>query len=175
MKTIEELVNIENVDNNDQITEELTYEIKSVKNKKLLTNNELEKKFANKGLHIYDIRENMGNLLNNKNDNKIEFKIRENNKESNLEGKINDIKKELKDKGIAMIKKIKTKKENTDIMPTSLKWNNPHCGLLTKNINAVKSNERIIHSKPPLNRKNEEEKVTKICVNLKYKTKPYNV
>ena len=167
-----------NENNNNKIkndAEELTYEIKSVKNKKLLTNNELEKKFANKGLHIYDIRENMGNLLNNKNDNKIEFKIRENNKESNLEGKINDIKKELKDKGIAMIKKIKTKKENTDIMPTSLKWNNPHCGLLTKNINAVKSNERIIHSKPPLNRKNEEEKVTKICVNLKYKTKPYNV
>ena len=171
-------INENNNNKNNKIkndAEELTYEIKSVKNKKLLTNNELEKKFANKGLHIYDIRENMGNLLNNKNDNKIEFKIRENNKESNLEGKINDIKKELKDKGIAMIKKIKTKKENTDIMPTSLKWNNPHCGLLTKNINAVKSNERIIHSKPPLNRKNEEEKVTKICVNLKYKTKPYNV
>ena len=73
-----------------------------------------------------------------------------------------------------MIKKIKTKKENTDIIPSSLKWNNVHCGLLTKNIKADKSNERITHLKAPLNRKNEEN-VTKISVNLKYKTKPYNV
>ena len=154
--------------------EGLTYEIKSIKNKKLITNNELEKKFANKGMHVYDVRENMGNLLNNRNDNTIEFKIRENNKDSNFEGKINDIKKELKDKGIVLNEKINNKKENTDLMPSSLKWNNPHCGLLTKNINAVKSNERITHSKPPVFRKNEEEKITRISVNLKYKTKPYN-
>ena len=170
--------NNENNNNNKNkiknYVEGLTYEIKSVKNKKLITNDELEKKFANKGLHIYDIKENMGNLLNNRNDNKIEFKIRENNKDNNLEGKINDIKKEFKDKGIVMIKKIKTKKENTDIIPSSLKWNNVHCGLLTKNIKADKSNERITHLKAPLNRKNEEN-VTKISVNLKYKAKPYNV
>ena len=150
------------------------YEIKSIKNKKLISNNELKKHFTNKGMHIYDLRESMGTILNHKNDNKIEFKIRENNKDSNFEKKINNIKQELKGKGILLEEKIKKKKENTDIFPHTLKWNDPHCDLLTKNINAVKSNQRKTHSKPPLNRRKEEEKITRICVNLKYKTRPYN-
>ena len=125
-------------------------------------------------MHIYDLRESMGTILNHKNDNKIEFKIRENNKDSNFEKKINNIKQELKGKGILLEEKIKKKKENTDIFPHTLKWNDPHCDLLTKNINAVKSNQRKTHSKPPLNRRKEEEKITRICVNLKYKTRPYN-
>ena len=150
------------------------YEIKSIKNKKLMSNNELKKHFTNKGMHIYDLRESMGTILNHKNDNKIEFKIRENNKDSNFEKKINNIKQELKGKGILLEEKIKKKKENTDIFPHTLKWNDPHCDLLTKNINAVKSNQRKTHSKPPLNRRKEEEKITRICVNLKYKTRPYN-
>ena len=164
--------------NNDLINDEKkhTYEIKTTKNKKLISNNELEKHFANKGIHIYDVREKMGTILCNKNDNKIEFKIRENNnnKDNNFEGKINDIKKEFKDKGLIMKEKISKKKENTDIIPQTLKWNNPHCGMLTKNINADKTNQGKTHSKPPL-RRNEEEKVTRIYVNLKYKTKPYNI
>jgi hypothetical protein len=151
-----------------------SYEIKSAKNNKLMTNNELKKQFSNKGMHIYDIRENIGSILNDKKDNKIEFKIRENNKDCNYERKMNNIKKELKDKGMIMKEKLTKKKENTDIIPQTLKWNNPHCGLLTKNKIAVKTNQGITHSKPPLNRKNEEEKITRICVNLKYKTKPYN-
>ena len=150
------------------------YEIKSIKNKKLISNNELKKHFTNKGMHIYDLRESMGTILNHKNDNKIEFKIRENNKDSNFEKNINNIKQELKGKGILLEEKIKKKKENTDIFPHTLKWNDPHCDLLTKNINAVKSNQRKTHSKPPLNRRKEEEKITRICVNLKYKTRPYN-
>ena len=172
----ENLKNNRNIKNNDlkNNVEGLSYEIKTTKNKKLISNHEIEKSFANKGIHIYDVRDHMGNTLNNKNDSKIEFKIRNNNKDGNLQGKINNIKKEFKDKGIIMKEKIHKKKENTDIMPQTLKWNNPHCGLLTKNINAVKSNEGITHSKPPFNRLNEEEKITRICVNLKYKTKPYN-
>ena len=168
--------NNRNKTNNDDINNEKrhTYEIKTAKNKKLISNNELEKHFANKGIHIYDVREKMGTILCNKNDNKIEFKIRENNKENNFEGKINDIKKELKEKGLVMNEKINKKKENTDIIPQTLKWTNPHCGLLTRNINADKSNQGITHSKPPL-RRNEEEKITRIYVNLKYKTKPYNI
>ena len=168
--------NNRNKTNSDLINNEKkhTYEIRTTKNKQLLSNNELEKHFANKGIHIYDVREKMGTILGNKNDNKIEFKIRENNKDSNYEGKINDIKKEFKDKGLVMKEKINKKKQNTDIIPQTLKWTNPHCGLLTKNINADKSNQGITHSKPPL-RRNEEEKVTRIYVNLKYKTKPYNI
>ena len=73
-----------------------------------------------------------------------------------------------------MKEKINKKKENTDIIPQTLKWTNPHCGLLTKNINADKTNQGITPSKPPL-RRNEEEIITRIYVNLKYKTKPYNI
>ena len=151
------------------------YEIQSIKNKKLISNYELQKNFRDKGIHMYDIREHAGTVLNNKNNNKIEFKIRENNKDVNFGQKINTIQKELKDKGIIMNKKINKKKSGNDILPYSLKWNNPHCDILTKNKNIEKSKEGITHSKHPLNRKNvEEEKVTKIYVNLKYKNKPYN-
>ena len=154
--------------------ESQTYEINSLKNKNLISNYELEKYFRDKGIHMFDIRENVGSVLNTKNNNKIEFKIRENNKDVDLEEKLKNIQKELKDKGIIMNKKINKKKIGNDILPYSLKWNNPHCDLLTKNKNVEKSKERITHSKPPLNRKNEEEKVTRIYVNLKYKNKPYN-
>ena len=154
--------------------ESQTYEIKSARNKKLISNYELEKNFKDKGIHIYDVREHMGSILNNKNDNKVEFKIRENIKDSNLDKKLKTIEKELKDKGIIMNKKINKKKNGNDILPYSLKWNNPFCDILTKNKNLDKSKEKIIHSKQPLNRKNEEEKVTRIYVNLKYKNRPYN-
>ena len=158
--------------NNDQ---DLTYEIESIiKNKKLISHNELEKQFAKEGMHLYGLRENTGSVVNHKNDNKIEFKIRENKKDNNFEKKIYKIKKEFKNKGFVLKEKIVKKKESNDIMPGTLKWNNPHFDLLTKNKIAVKTNEGITHSKPPLNRKNEEEKITRICVNLKYKTKPYH-
>ena len=153
-----------------------TYEIKlkNNKNNKQFSNYDIEKKFASKGIHIYDIVESNGSILNNKNDSIIAFKIRGKNKDKNFEGKINRIKKEFKDNGLIMNKKINKKKENNDIIPISLKWNDPHCDLLTKNKIAVKTNEDKIHSKYPLDRKNEEEKITRINVNLKYKNKPYN-
>ena len=166
-----------NIQNNDIInnSQGLTYEIESTsKNKKLISNNELEKRFAKEGMHLYDLREDTGSLVNHKNDNKIEFKIRENKNDNNFDKKINKIKKEFKDKGFVLKEKIIKKKESNDIMPDTLKWNNPHFNLLTKNKIAVKTNQGITHSKPPLNRKNEEEKITKISVNLKYKTKPYH-
>ena len=40
--------------------------------------NDIEKKFAERGIHIYDIKENIDSVMNNKSMNKIEFKIREN-------------------------------------------------------------------------------------------------
>ena len=167
--------NIQNKDlkNNNQ---ELVFEIEStIKNKKLISLNELEKHFAKEGMHLYDLRENTGSVINQKNDNKIEFKIRENKKDNNFERKLNKIKKEFKNKGYVLKEKLIKKKESNDIMPGTLKWNNPNFDLLTKNKIAVKTNQGITHSKPPLNRRNEEEKITRICVNLKYKTKPYHV
>ena len=152
------------------------YEIRTKRKKRNIPNYEIEKKFAEKGMHIYDIRENIDSVFHNKDTNKISFKIKDNNKDGNFEMKIKTIKEELlKDKGLIMNEKnINNKKENTDIIPQSLKWNNPHCDLLTKNLKADKSMNGKTHSKPPLNRKNEEEKITRIFVNLKYKNQPYN-
>ena len=165
--------NFENDELKNNNNKRLIFEVKSSKNKKLITNNELEKHFANKGIHIYDIRENSGSLINHKNDNILEFKIRENDKDKNLEEKINKIKNEFKDKGYVINEKIDKKKENTDIIPNTLNWTNPHLDLMTKNKIAVKTNQGITHSKAPMNKKNEEEKITKITVNLKYKVRPH--
>ncbi len=165
--------NKENNIDNEGFTSDV-YEIKlNKKNKKQFSNHDIEKKFADKGIHIYDIVEDGGSFLSNKNDNIIAFKIRETNKDKNFEGKINRIKKEFKDNGLIMNKKINKKKEGNDILPDSLKWNDPHCDLLTKNKIVVKTNEGKIHSKRPFNRNNEEEKITRINVNLKYKNRPY--
>ena len=49
-----------------------------------MSNIDLEKYYAKKGIHIYDVREKMGTILCYINDNKIEFKIRENNKDNNF-------------------------------------------------------------------------------------------
>jgi len=116
----------------------------------------------------------MGSIFHNNNDNKIEFKIRENNKDNSFDKKMTKIKEEFKGKGFELNEKINKKKENNELIPQTLKWNNPFCGHLTKNKIAVKTNEGRTHSKPPLNRKNEEEKITRIFVNLKYKPRPYN-
>ena len=158
--------------NNDDII----YEIKTKRKKRNIPNYEIEKKFAEKGIHIYDIRENIDSVFHNKNTNRISFKIRDNNKDGNFDVKINRIKEELlNDKELIMNEKnINKKKGITDIMPHDLKWNNPYCNLLTKNLNADKSMQGKTHSKPPLNRKNEDDKITRIFVNLKYKNMPYN-
>jgi hypothetical protein len=155
--------------------EGITFEIKTKKNKMNIPNLEIEKKFAEKGIHIYDIRENMDSVFHNKKNNKIYFKVRENNKDENFEGKINKIKEELyNEKGLIMNEKVNKKRENTDLMPETLKWDNPFVDKLTKYTKVDKSIQGRTHSKPPLNRKNED-KVTKIFVNLKYKNRPYNV
>ena len=170
--------NIRNKNNDIKQNKEgaLTYEIKSKskKNRSLLSNHDIEKQFADEGIHIFDLREDMGSIFHNNNDNKIEFKIRENNKDNSFDKKMTKIKEEFKGKGFELNEKINKKKENNELIPQTLKWNNPFCGHLTKNKIAVKTNEGRTHSKPPLNRKNEEEKITRIFVNLKYKPRPYN-
>ena len=168
--------NNKNIQNNkiEDNSDEMIYEMKSIKNKKTITNNELVKHFAKKGIHIYDIREKTGSIINNRNDNKIEFKIKENVMDNKLKGNIDMLKKEFKNKGYLMNEKSIKKKESNDILPDDLKWNNPYLGLLTKNKNIVKTSQGITHSKPPMNKKKEEEKITRISVNLNYKIKPYH-
>jgi hypothetical protein len=166
--------NISKKKNNNN--EGITLEIKTKNNKKNISCHEIEKKFAENGIHIYDIRENMDSVFHNKKNNKIYFKVRENNKDGNFEGKINKIKEELyNEKGLIMNEKINKKRENTDLMPETLKWDNPYCDKITKYTKVDKNIQGRTHSKPPLNRKNDEDKVTKIFVNLKYKNRPYNV
>ena len=153
----------------------MSFELKTQKNKRFISNKEIEKKFAEKGIHIYDIRENMDSIFHNKNNYKIDFKVRENYKDNNFEGKINRLKEELlKEKGLIMNEKVYKKRQNNDLMPETLKWDNPFSDRLTKNIIAEKNIHGRTHSKPPLNRKNEEDKITRIFVNLKYKNSPYN-
>ena len=162
--------------NKKKNNEGLPFELKTKKSKKFISNNEIEKKFAEKGIHIYDIRENMDSIFHNKNNYKIDFKVQENYKDDNFEGKINRLKEELlKEKGLIMKEKANKKRQNNDLMPQTLKWDNPFSERLTKNIIAEKNIHGRTHSKPPLNRKNEEDKITRIFVNLKYKNRPYNV
>lgn len=160
--------------NKKKNNEGLSFELKTKKSKRFISNNEIEKKFAEKGIHIYDIRENMDSIFHNKNNYKIDFKVRENYKDNNFEGKINSIKDELlKEKGLIMNEKVNKKRKNNDLMPQSLRWDNPFSERLTRNMIADKNIHGKTHSKPPLNRRNEEDKITKIFVNLKYKNRPY--
>ena len=73
-----------------------------INNYSKITTEELEKKFAKKGLHIYDIKENMNSLMNNKNMNKITFKLRENQKDEKAKEKIKEIKNEFINNKILM-------------------------------------------------------------------------
>ena len=104
----------------------------------------------------------------------MEFKIRSGGENINFEEKINKIKKEFKDKGFILKEKNIKKKEKNDIIPHTLKWTDPHYDLLTKNKNVEKSSQEKTHSKSRLSRVNDE-KITRISVNLKYKNKPYHM
>ena len=61
------------------------------------------------------------------------------------------------------------KKKKAELLPSSLKWNNVNSELYTKNKNIDKTLQEKTHSKPISN--NNEQKMTKIFVNVKYKNK----
>ena len=151
----------------------LCYEIKTNLKNKFLDTKLIEKKFAEKGLHIYDMKENIESIMGNKG-NKFAFKIRENASDNNFDKKINEIKKDLyKSQGFVIQEKKQIKRTKTDLLPNSVKWYNPNSNMLTKNINAEKTGQDKIHSKPII-KNNNEQKITKIRVNLKYKNKIFN-
>ena len=161
--------------NNDDIKTNI-YEIFQIKNRdnyNAINKEEIKKKFAKQGIHIYNIEENMNSIMHNKNMNSIKFKIRENQKDEKIEEKINLVKKEFIKDNILMKEKIENKKEKNDIIPNSLHWSTPHCDLLTKNKKLVNTNDGVTHLKGKTNN-NKEEKITRIHVNLKYKNTNIN-
>ena len=163
---------------NSENIQGIKYEIIQKKDKSnnyyTITNEELEKKFAKKGIHIYDIEDNMNSLMNNKNMNKITFKIRENKKDGNIKQKIKEIKNDFINDNILMKIKEENKKQNNDLMPHDLKWSTPHCNLIIKNKKFVHNTDGVIHLKGKCGGNNNEDKITRIHVNLKYKNRNAN-
>ena len=169
---------LNDINYNSENIQGIKYEIIQKKDKSnnyyTITNEELEKKFAKKGIHIYDIEENMNSLMNNKNFNKITFKIRENKKDGNIKQKINEIKNDFINDNILMKIKEENIKQNNDLMPHDLKWSTPHCNLIIKNKKFVNSTDGVIHLKGRCGGNNNGDKITRIHVNLKYKNRNVN-
>ena len=152
---------------NNQNNEVISYEI----NCNRIHEKEIEKAFANKGLHIYDIKEGPTSVMGNISDNKIVFKVRENKNDKDFDKKIKEIKKEFKiNKKVDIKTAVQPKKKNVDLLPSSLRWNNANSSLYSKNRDIDKTLQEKTHSKPVENNNNEQ-KVTKIFVNVKYKNK----
>ena len=60
------------------------------------------------------------------------------------------------------------KKKQADLIPNSIKWDNTNVNSLIKNRNIDKTQQEKTHSKP-IENNNNEQKMTQIFVNLKYK------
>ena len=163
---------------NSENIEGIKYEIIQQKNKNnnynTITIEELEKKFAKKGIHIYDIEDNMNSLMNNKNFNKITFKIRENKKDEKTKEKIKEIKNDFINHNILMQIKEENKKQNNDLMPHGLKWSTPLCDIIVKNKKFANTNDGVTHIKGRFSVNRDEDKITRIHVNLKYKNRNVN-
>ena len=145
------------------------YEIQS-KNNKNVNEKEIEKAFAEKGIHIFDVREENLSVTGNKKGNKIVFKIRENKNDENFDNKIKEIQNDFKNKKKINIKTSdKQKKKNVDLIPNSPAWTNATSPLYIKNKTVDKTLQQKTHSKPINSKNNKKEKMTKIFVNLKYK------
>ncbi len=143
-----------------------TYEIHN----KNIDEKEIEKAFAEKGIHIYDVKEENISIIGNKKDNKIVFKIRENKNDKDFDNKIKEVQNDFKNKKKINIKaSVQQKKKGGDLIPNSLAWNNANSSLYTKNKIVDKSLQEKTHSKPTYGKNNKQEKMTKIFVNLKYK------
>ena len=147
--------------NNDDIK---SFEI----NSDIINQRELEKAFADKGIKIYDVKENTDSILGNNKNNKITFKVRNNDYDKDFNKKITSIKNEFKNKKNAEIKIFSQEdKKRLDLIPSSVKWDNANIGSIINNKNIDKNLQEKTHSKPLENTNNE--KMTNIFVNLKYK------
>ena len=153
---------IKNNNNEDNIK---LYEI----NSKDISQKEIEKAFAEKGIKIFDFKEDIDSIFGNKKNNRITFKIRDNEYDKNFESKVKNVQKEFKNNKNLEIKQFsEQEKKKNDLIPNTLKWNDTNINSNIKNKNVDKNLQEKIHSKP-MDNNNNEPKVTKIFVNLKYK------
>ena len=138
-------------------------------NSKDINQKELERAFAEKGIKIFDIKEDIDSIFGNKKNNKIIFKIRDNEYDKNFDSKVKSVQNELKNKKNVEIKVFsEQEKKKNDLIPNTIKWNDTNIDSNIKNKNVDKNLQEKIHSKP-LENNNNEPKVTKIFYNLKYK------
>ena len=108
----------DNINKNGEIK---TFEINNSK----INEKEIEKAFADKGIHIYEIKEKDTSIMGNMKYNKIVFKIIKNKNGKDFDKKIKGLKKEFKNNKNIDIKTYKKslapKKKNADLFPSSLK------------------------------------------------------
>ena len=138
-------------------------------NSKDLNKKEVEKAFAEKGIKIYDVKENIDSILSSDKNNRITFKIRDNENDKDFNNKIKNVQNDFKKRNNAEIKTLfQEEKKKVDLIPNSIKWNSTNINSLTKNKNVDKTLQEKTHSKPQ-EKNNNEQKMTEIFVNLKYK------
>ena len=171
--------NISQIQNNQFINDSSKYKIKNnneednIKlyeiNSKNINKKEVEKAFAEKGIKIYDVKENIDSILSSDKNNRITFKIRDNENDKDFNNKIKNVQNVFKERNNAEIKTLsQEEKKKVDLIPNSIKWNSTNLNSLTKNKNVDKTLQEKTHSKPQ-EKNNNEQKMTEIFVNLKYK------
>ena len=170
--------NISQIQGNQFLNESSRYKIKNKYdednnkiyeiNSKDINKEEIQRAFAQRGIKIYDVKEESDAIFGNNKNNKITFKIRDNEYDEEFNSKIKNIQNDFKNNKRAEIKVFSQKEKNKiDLIPNSVKWNNTNINSIMKNKNVDKTLQEKTHSKPIENKK--EQKVTEIFVNLKYK------
>ena len=130
---------------------------------------EIERAFAQKGIKIYDVKDDTNSIFGDYKKGRITFKIRDNQNDKDFNSKIKHIQNDFKNYKKVEIKEFSQQEKNkVDLIPNSLRWNTTNVNSITKNKNMDKTLQEKTHSKP-IERNNKEQKVTQIFVNLKYK------
>ena len=171
--------NISQIQGNEFLNDSSKYKIKNnntednIKlyeiNAKNINQKEIERAFAEKGIRIYDVKEKVDSIFGVNKDNKITFKIRDNENDKDFNVKIKNVQNDFKNKRNVEIKPVsQQEKKQADLIPNSIKWDNTNVNSLIKNRNIDKTQQEKTHSKP-IENKNNEQKMTQIFVNLKYK------
>jgi len=171
--------NISQIQGNEFLNDSSKYKIKNnnaednIKlyeiNAKNINQKEIERAFAEKGIRIYDVKEKVDSIFGVNKDNKITFKIRDNENDKDFNVKIKNIQNDFKNRRNVEIKPVsQQEKKQADLIPNSIKWDNTNVNSLIKNRNIDKTQQEKTHSKP-IENNNNEQKMTQIFVNLKYK------
>lgn len=163
------IIRVNSMKNMKRIPKEVksqNYEVKS-DNINNLNLKEFEKNFTKAGIHIYDIRREE-QYRNGDQKGKITFKVRKNYNDEDLNEKINIIKVNLRKNNIEIIESppYKNYRKLANQIPSSIKWDNTLIHNFTKNRRVETTIQGKTHNKGILN---ENDKITNIFVNHKYK------